>query len=429
MSTFPDPTLRLPEIEGTYQASKPQIPRLRGAWRVMAAVITPLIVLWKAFLFLPRALLGRLLRSMILPALWLKECQEGFSLQKHLTAREKASGRFRTLNISTHDKADLATVEIAPRRLSGASRKYLVCFNPNAAAVRGMLPFLKAYAEAIPDLTVVGFDYRGVGGSRGTRRPITHHDLVTDGIAQVQRLLDQGVAPRAIILYGYSLGGAIGILVAKHFHDLGKPVKIYNDRSFSSISQVVMGWIRRLGQPLHHEPVFLKIVGWICKPFLKGCLMLGGWEIDVARAFAALPLERKRCIVVRSDKNDRRAQDVQQRPQDDQAITHVGSLYHALSKKEKRRVGVKVVAWKASDEGSTSAVSPPAEGVAVSPPLLGVPRRMVRFLGNVHVCRPSALFTRARRAPEATYRRAHLPLLEVFRDFVPDVEPVQSRLR
>ena len=65
--------------------------------------------------------------------------------------------------------------------------------------------------------------------------PESFQDLVTDGIAQVQRVLDLGANPKNITLDGLSLGGGVAdLLVAYHFHQLGKQVYLWNDRSFAT---------------------------------------------------------------------------------------------------------------------------------------------------------------------------------------------------
>ncbi len=95
---------------------------------------------------------------------------------------------------------------------------------------RRLLSNLKAiadfYEESLPDfaydaihlnMTVVGFNYRGVNNS--TSSPWFFEDLITDGIAQVQCLLDAGAQPNNILIDGESMGGGIGTMVASYFHD------------------------------------------------------------------------------------------------------------------------------------------------------------------------------------------------------------------
>jgi hypothetical protein len=188
---------------------------------------------------------------------------------------------------------------------------------------------------------VIGFNLRGV--SQSTGKPRSKNDLVTDGIAQVQRLLDDGADPENITLKGHSLGAGIATLVADHFHDHGIKVNVFNGRSFSTITNFVVGQIRtaddRDKHTGHQETFGKKILGWLAKPFTKFGVALAKWEIDAESAYKNLPDSHKEYMVVRSSKADRDRYGNQLK--DDPVIPHYASL-HASLKDERKEIKAKI---------------------------------------------------------------------------------------
>jgi len=117
---------------------------------------------------------------------------------------------------------------------------FIIKFNGNGGQYQDLLSQYGRDAQRLGK-TVIGFNYRGVGNSQKT--PDTFQDLITDGIAQVQRLLDNGANPEHILLDGHSLGGGIATMVVEHFHKKGHHIYLWNDRSFASISKAAAGII------------------------------------------------------------------------------------------------------------------------------------------------------------------------------------------
>ncbi len=138
---------------------------------------------------------------------------------------EKHAMTINYTKVITHDNARLHTCEIRPKTTS--SEKYLIIFNDEygCMATTDMDIILKAISN---NITVILFDYRGVGHSTADQhKPITLQDLCTDGIAQVQRLRDQQVNSRNILLVATAnsvstgtslLGKFITNMVALHFY-------------------------------------------------------------------------------------------------------------------------------------------------------------------------------------------------------------------
>ena len=142
----------------------------------------------------------------------------------------------------------------------------------------------------------------------------------------MQRLLDQNISSKNITLKGHSIGAGIASLVALHFHKQGQPINVFNGRSFSSITNVLVGQIRGG----HQETFSGKVRGWIAKPFIKLALTLSKWEINADDAFQAIPNAYREYVLVRTPKEQRNETVV-----DDQLISHYASM-HAALKPERR---------------------------------------------------------------------------------------------
>ncbi len=168
--------------------------------------------------------------------------------------------------------------------------RHILCFLGNDTSVleksnEGMFKDLANVTKA----SVIGFDYPNVGiGGKGAIR--SEKALVNEGIAQVQRLLDQGIEANKITLYGHSLGGAVATLVAAHFHDKKPPqaVSLINDRSFTTAGDQAVS-----------------LLG------LKNAFVIGvfkmlfnlSWKMDALSAYNKIPENNKMVISGPDDKN------------------------------------------------------------------------------------------------------------------------------
>jgi len=222
--------------------------------------------------------------------------------------------------VTTDDHATLDTLEIRPQALDNVmQRPYIINFLGSAQHYQDNLYF--PLLDMIRDdarqqhCTVIAFNYRNVVGS--TKAPSSFEDLVTDGIAQVQRLLTQGVPPANIVLNGVSLGAGIATLVAAHFHSHDIPVRLFSDRGFSSLARTIAGWIQigvvndmlnnQIQQVRNDDgitgytrPFGKKLLGWLALPFLKAALYLTGWDIDVSSAYHSIPSTHKALLRIQS---------------------------------------------------------------------------------------------------------------------------------
>lgn len=249
---------------------------------------------------------------------------------------------YNPLTVHTHDGCSLSTLEIQhPSQLhleKESEKSYVIHFNGNGSNPfdERMLNYLSHEANTL-QCNIVAFNYRGVGKSTGNASSID--DLVTDGIAQVERLLARGANAEKIVLDGMSLGGGVATLVAKYFHDRGKPVKLFNEQSFSNITNVVVGWIRQRSftgwinhifrefryVPPDEEHLFGIILGYILKPLIKLVLCIVNWEIEAADAFKEIPDTHKEYLLLRTPKKYRNYPSI-----DDPVMTPYSTLHSAL---------------------------------------------------------------------------------------------------
>ena len=271
------------------------------------------------------ALAGEKIGEILLPS------QTMFDKDNTATRYLLETQQARRVSVTTHDGATLDGVQFnnAPET-DIHDQKHIINFVGNGMRFEQIFNEIEGDAEALK-CNVIGFNYRGVSNSTGKAK--SNQDLVNDGIAQVQRLIDQGADPEKITLKGHSLGSGIATLVAKHFHDHGLKINVFNGRSFSSVTNVVTGWLRTGGASGHAETIGSTILSSIAKPFMKFALALTKWEIDAASAYKALPDTHKEYMLVRSPKAYR--QEHGDEVKDDPVIPHYGSLHAALKSERK----------------------------------------------------------------------------------------------
>lgn len=231
--------------------------------------------------------------------------------------------------IGTHDEALLDTIEMTPNskaHLPTHKKRFIIKFNGNGGQYQDFLP---AYGYDVHKLnaTVIGFNYRGVGHSK--KIPLSFQDLVTDGIAQVQRLFDDGATAEYILLDGHSLGGGVATMVAAHFHKINMYISLWNDRSFATISKAAAGIISPALPGFAGSSIETSVesTSWsIMKP--------SGWDANVADAYKNIPSEYKNHMFVakKSDKS-----------QGDGVISHQASLHKGV-KEQGLSTGNKVYA-------------------------------------------------------------------------------------
>jgi len=110
--------------------------------------------------------------------------------------------------------------------------------------------------------SVLGFNHKGVHSSSGKISCLA--ELVNDGIAVVDFLLQRGVSHEQIILQGNSLGAGVQAMVSEHYRAInGVPLRQINSNSFKSLSAVIAH---------RYKVLFLE-------NFFDVVLNYAGWEI------------------------------------------------------------------------------------------------------------------------------------------------------
>ena len=325
-----------------YNSPPPEKPWKYWVKKIAARILFPPILLWDALKVTTNYFFGVRLSKLILPS----QSYEFYNKERYETQltdilrlrvpQHYPHSQIDRVNIITHDGAILDGIQISPAKKSD---DYIINFFGNGTLLEHMLwaehtDWVKDYHEL--GVNIIGFNYRNVSQSQGIIQ--SENDLITDGIAQVQRLLDKHVPPENIYLKGMSLGGAISAMVAAHFHDLGIEVKCFNRSSFSNITNVVTGFLRSVpgedNLPVtgYTETRGRKIIATLLKPIIKLGLILSGWDMDAGSAFARLPIQDREYMLVRSSRELRESLE----PRDDTIITHYASIHMAL-KKERRK--------------------------------------------------------------------------------------------
>lgn len=348
-----------------YIAPKPKYPYRDWAKWLLLRIIFPPIILWDLLKIAFNYLFGKMLSNVILSAqlIWYSEnkLKSSVSISQRLkiilpriifpplliwdllifgiTFLNRVTTFFKdwavshdgevesedkevnNLVIETHDGVKLETIEFKLPKQENVSNPYIIIFGGNSGC------FQKN--NELPDINrlncnVVAFNYRGVAGSSGS--PCCAQDLVTDGIAQVERLLAQGVKPEDILLNGRSIGSAVATLVCKYFHDREIKVKLFLRDPPSSLTNVVISWLRAEKNSGYKEKTSGKIVGWLLMPLIKFFLVASQWEMEVADAYKKIPDEYKEYTLVRSSKIRRN----EVNPGDDTIIPYYASLHAAL---------------------------------------------------------------------------------------------------
>lgn len=220
--------------------------------------------------------------------------------------------------IQTHDGALLDTVEVKMNEdQDNSQHPYIIFLGGVGSCYERNLNLMVTLAETT-NAVCIGFNPRGVCESTGAA--YSKHDSLTDGIAQVQRLIDNGVNPGWIILKGESYGSAVAAEVGEYFHNKGLNIYVFCGRAFSSLSEEVSGLVSR---------GINKAVSTVAKPFIKGILYSTNWDANTYKSFKNLPEQNREYMLVRSPRETRAWR------KDDLVVGYTESLHYALRRDQK----------------------------------------------------------------------------------------------
>lgn len=197
-----------------------------------------------------RWLLGKPLSWAILPAQFLRD---GPTRQAARCSREEAGVRVTHLQVPTSTTSCIDLCEFVSLQSSLPPKKIIIHATGNGDCYENYMDEWLALAAKFPDCKIVGFNFRGVLGSKGYATSET--DWIADAVALIEFYRAQGIQTENILLNGHSLGGAVLTLAAATLHarditrlqQQGVPaVKVLNNRSFSNLPDVVISLFNRL---------------------------------------------------------------------------------------------------------------------------------------------------------------------------------------
>ena len=167
-------------------------------------------------------------------------------------------------------------------------------------------------------------------------------------------MLDNGVNSDNINLSGISLGGAIVLEVAAHFHRKKIPIRVFADRTFSSIQTLVNSYASMIANTLlnpfskkfYRAPVLAiiaKIIFWplsllligLAYPIASIALQISDWNLNPGKAVQGIPEQSREYFVAKTPKS--KQPNLLDGHVDDEIIPYSASLYkHPFLQQERR---------------------------------------------------------------------------------------------
>jgi hypothetical protein len=212
-------------------------------------------------------------------------------------------------------------------------RTFIISCMPRSNNYMFWLKKFRYYAKEI-DTTIVSFNYRGVGRSKGL--VWTQNDMINDAIAQAERLIALGAKPENIAFEGECVGANVATCAAAKMHQRNYKIKLFNSRSFRSTARLISGHIAPEKGANLFNPINLlrKGLAFITHYLLVPLLYFAGWNLAADKAFKKIPVEDRDFVVVRSKKND----DGKHVNRDDPLVPHHFSSMYSLVKEMQQKV-------------------------------------------------------------------------------------------
>lgn len=235
---------------------------------------------------------------------------------------------FNELQVKSTDGSILDTIDIVPFN-KGEKPVHVINIFGAVDSFEQNMDYMKEQSERL-GVVNVGFNVPGVGRSTGTLD--SKHSAIKAGVAQVIRLVENGVEPEKIVISGHSAGAAIAVACGEHLHKKGLAVNVFNNRSFGKTSTVASAFLTQPAENhIPDEKSFKRFlpIGYAAKAFTTTLGSIAGWEIDVNKAFNNIPPQSKEYILIKPDKIDRMFMT------GDEMVRPVASLHYMQG--EKRR--------------------------------------------------------------------------------------------
>lgn len=200
------------------------------------------------------------------------------------------------LTIRTVEGRALDTIQISPNAYEGiaATEQY---YNIHLLGAKQMFGdrIIDLYSEsARQNVNVIAFDSSNIGYSTGKKISCLNR-LVADASAIVSSLLEQGVPANHITLYGFSLGGLVGTLLAAAYHKNNLTINIYVACTPMELTPCVLHWLTFIPQVLQGTVKFL--------------LNYFKWDTDATKSWEAIPEEYKEFSFIDVENSETQASD------------------------------------------------------------------------------------------------------------------------
>ncbi len=146
--------------------------------------------------------------------------------------------RIRLVSVVRPDGRALAAYDAHPVGWDPGDGAVVIFFHGNAGNIAMRAPILEAFTHGT-EARVLLPDYSGYGGNEGQPG---EDEVYRDGLAAYDHIVNEGVRPERIVLYGESLGGAVAVEVAMRRKCAGVVLQS-TFASLSSMSLRVYPWI------------------------------------------------------------------------------------------------------------------------------------------------------------------------------------------
>lgn len=220
----------------------------------------------------------------ILPSLIKHSPREIQSIKRDAEIEIEEINKQRPGTVKTIQCGSLEGVSFTHSREVNPESKTIVYFPGNATLWQFCIStFLDWHISTGAD--VICYNYRGTGGN--LLFPLNEDDIINDGLIQIKKLINEGVAPNRIFALGNTLGGGDVIGISSALEDQGISINVGNDRSFESLYVVIK-----------------RLVGKLFPFLAKPCADLASdyrWRLDSA---ASLPKLKGHLVVIDNKEDD-----------------------------------------------------------------------------------------------------------------------------
>ena len=182
-------------------------------------------------------------------------------------------GRFEAVLIAKLDKKNIYANE----------KQYLIIVGGNTTCYQIFIPeMIGLYKKHHKQAYVLGFNPPGVGMSPGATN--TPEDFCNALKSIIDNLCNNGVPADNIFIIAHSLGAAIAARTLVQFHENGKPVRLFTDRTMMRISEIAAVKMQKLFPIRILRYTLGLLIYWLMKLLIK----LVNLELDVAKDFVRI---------------------------------------------------------------------------------------------------------------------------------------------